>query len=121
MIEATMNDEGNWTIETTMKAVREFPGWQDELNTPDDAFVIVCADGSVSCAADGDRIEESGFGGSESSEREWLEYWGFTSNKDTTFPRCVGTYRCTLYCADGVKACLARRPEEWNGLCPNQV
>lgn len=106
----------------TMNDVREFPGWQDELNIDDTIQVAVFSDGSVNLESNGDIICEDGFGGSESAEREWIKHWKFSSNEDTTtFPRCVGAYRCTLYCADGVKTCLARRPDDWNGLCPNQI
>jgi hypothetical protein len=63
-------------IETTMGKCRAFSGWQDELDTPDDASVVVCEDGSVSCAVTGDRIESAGFQSVE-IENDWRKYWGF--------------------------------------------
>jgi hypothetical protein len=70
------NAENNYCVETTMGIVRSFTGWQDELDTPDDASVIVCEDGSVSCAESGDRIESAGFQSVE-IEDEWRNYWDF--------------------------------------------
>jgi hypothetical protein len=70
------NSEGNYCVETTMGTVRSFTGWQDELNIADDAFVVVCEDGAVSCAETGDRIESVGFQSVE-IEDEWREYWDF--------------------------------------------
>ena len=74
------NADGIYCTETTMKIVRDFPGWQDELDTPDDAPVVVCENGSVSCAETGDRIAEDGFGGGQNAyeyEDAWREYWDF--------------------------------------------
>jgi hypothetical protein len=70
------NSEGNYCVETTMSTVRASPGWQDELDTPDDALVVVCEDGSVSCAKTGDRIESAGFQSIE-IEDGWRAYWDF--------------------------------------------
>lgn len=69
------------SVETTMGKVREFSGWQDELNTLDNELVTVYADGSVNHTISGDLICEDGFGGgggasAEEAMREWCEHWG---------------------------------------------
>lgn len=75
------NTDGNLTIETTMKKVRRYPTWQDELDTSDEEAVIVCEDGSVSCKGSGDIICEADSFCSE-FDPEWLEYWGFQQDSD---------------------------------------
>lgn len=57
------------SIMTTMKRVRDFPPWADDLDTPDDTPVVVHADGSVNVAATGDRITDP------LDHHVWLAEW----------------------------------------------
>lgn len=68
------NSDGIYYTETTMRIVRDFPGWQDDLgDIPDDREVLVHEDGSVNDVLSGDLICEA----STDYDDEWLEYFDF--------------------------------------------
>lgn len=75
------NAEGIYFVEVTMRTVRQYPTWQDDLDIPDDREVLVHEDGSVNDAETGDRICEGEILRNE-FEAEWLEHWGFQDSDE---------------------------------------